>query len=110
MGRVGAAMELVRDLNLETLGLIKTEALCGYPFDFTVERSEVQDQEEVTALRESAPSDRSFHVPNIPTAAEHEEIVLRLREQSRPFCDLQNLVQLLILFQEWRAEEDRLIQ
>lgn len=109
MGRIGAAMELVKDLSLETLSLIKTEALCGYAFDFTVEGTEVQDREEVAALRASA-SDRSFRVPRIPTAHEHEEIVLRLRDQSRVYYDLQNLVQLLILFQEWRVEEDRLIQ
>jgi len=112
MGRVGAAMELIKDQNLETLSLSKTEALCGYAFDFTVEGAEIQDRDEIRALRASAsgPDRSSFRVPHILTQEEHEEIVLRLREQSRTYFDLQNLIQLFIFFQDWRDEENRLLE
>jgi nuclear pore complex protein Nup107 len=111
MGRIGAAMELIKDLSLETLSLTKTQALCGYAFDFLADSAEIQDREEVSALRASTSGSNrsSFRLPKIPTEDEHHELVLRLREESRIYLDLQNLVHLIILFQDWRAEEDRLI-
>lgn len=46
----------------------------------------------------------------LPSAEKHGAIVQRLREKSSAYCDLQNIVRILVLFRAWRHEEDNLIQ
>lgn len=112
-GRFGAAEKVVTDLSVESLSLSRTEALCGYPFDFTQEGAEYQDE---TALHEhrkhltGAALRSAIKHDSLPSADKHEAIVHRLRERSSAYCDLQNIVRILTLFREWRHEEEDLIK
>ncbi|KAH7068870.1 107-domain-containing protein [Paraphoma chrysanthemicola] len=112
-GRLGAAEKVVNDLSVEALSLSRTEALCGYPFDFTQPGSEEQDEATLhdhrkalspAALRTAIPFD------SLPTAEKHAAIVHRLREKSSSYYDLQQIVRILVLFREWRHEEDIIVQ
>jgi nuclear pore complex protein Nup107 len=112
-GRLAAAEKVVTDLNVESLSLSRTEALCGYPFDFMQAGAEEQDEEQMHAFRESITGTGRSTLPplsTLPDAEGHREIVLRLREHSATYFDLQQIVRLLVLFREWREEEDKLIQ
>jgi nuclear pore complex protein Nup107 len=103
----------VNDLSVESLSLSRTEALCGYPFDFTQDGAEEQDE---TLLHEhrrnltGAALRSAIKHDSLPSAAKHEAIVQRLREKSSTYCDLQNIVRILSLFREWRHEEEDLIK
>jgi nuclear pore complex protein Nup107 len=112
-GRLAAAEKVVTDLNVESLSLSRTEALCGYPFDFMHPGSEEQDERQLHAFRESitgAARSSLPHLSTLPDADGHHEIVLRLREHSAAYFDLQQIVRLLVMFREWREEEDKLIK
>ena len=39
-GRFAAAEKMIEEVNVECLSLSRTEALCGYPFDFTAAGTE----------------------------------------------------------------------
>ena len=86
---------------MDTIAHIKTEALCGYSFDFATLGSESQDVNSISY------SNSSLH---IPSQEEHEEIVFALREASRPYWALQQLVRAIALFRDWHAEEEKLIK
>lgn len=112
-GRLAAAEKVVTDLNVESLSLSRTEALCGYPFDFEQAGAEEQDEEQLHAFRESITGTARSALPplsTLPDAEGHQEIVLRLREHSAVYLNLQQIVRLLVLFREWREEEDKLIK
>jgi hypothetical protein len=100
-------------MSVETLSLIKTEQLCGYAVDATISGSEIQDPDQVanSARRTVSGSGRTSIRPSeIPSATEHQYHVLAIRDASRIYYDLQQLVRLISLFREWRKEEDNLIK
>jgi nuclear pore complex protein Nup107 len=112
-GRLAAAERVVTDLNVESLSLSRTEALCGYPIDFMQPEAEEQDERQLHAFRESITgADRSAlpSLSTLPDAEGHEGIVLRLREHSAAYYNLQQIVRLLVMFREWREEEEELIK
>lgn len=112
-GRIGAAEKVVNDLSVETLSLSRTEALCGYPFDFTIPGTEEQDERLLYDFRDTLTDiTRATALPmdKIPSAEKHREIVEDLRKQSAPYHDLQQIVRLLVLFREWREIEEGLIR
>ncbi|KAF2800065.1 nuclear pore complex protein-like protein Nup107 [Melanomma pulvis-pyrius CBS 109.77] len=109
-GRIGAAEKLIDEMSVESLSLSRTEALCGYPFDFTQPGTEEQDDIQVAqASRKTVPSRTSLRLSNIPSAYEHTQHVLNLRQLSSTYYELQQLVRLIVLFREWREEEDNMI-
>jgi nuclear pore complex protein Nup107 len=93
-------------MSVETLSSIKTQALCGYAFDFTMPGTEQQD----TTQTLSSPRGASLRPSDIPSAAGHRRIVMQLRLESSVYFELQQLVHLIHLFGEWREEEDNLIK
>ncbi|KAF1992830.1 hypothetical protein P154DRAFT_528201 [Amniculicola lignicola CBS 123094] len=101
-GRTGAAIKLVTELSLATLSHIKTRAICGYSFDFRDADADVQNQDEAISLGRSDPD---FLVSEILNQHEHASHVLRLRNVSQPYNDLEQLVNLIHLFSSWRDEE-----
>lgn len=112
-GRLGAADRVVADLSVESLSLSRTEALCGYPFDFTQEGAEVQDE---TALYEhrknltNVTRQTALAKDSVPNAEKHAAIVQRLLESSAPYYDLQQIVRILMYFRDWREAEGDLIK
>jgi nuclear pore complex protein Nup107 len=97
---------------VETLSLSRTEALCGYPFDFMHADAFEQDEAALydhrknlagLALKNAIPHDK------LPTPEEHADIVEQLRESSAAYYELQQLVRLLALFREWRAAEESVL-
>jgi nuclear pore complex protein Nup107 len=112
-GCIGAAIEVITEMSVETISHIRTEALCGYAFDFTVPGSEYQDETQVTssARKSQEKAGRlSLHPSDIPNATEHAKYVDKLREESSVYFELQQLVRLIMLFRQWREEEDSLIR
>ncbi|KAF2658756.1 nuclear pore complex protein-like protein Nup107 [Lophiostoma macrostomum CBS 122681] len=105
-GHIGAAIQVTTELSVENLSFIKTQALCGYAFDFTVPGTEVQD----TTRTLSSPRRTSLRPSDIPSAAEHRSLVLQLRGETGPYFELQQFVHLIHLFGEWREEEDNIIK
>jgi nuclear pore complex protein Nup107 len=112
-GRLGAAEKVVDDLSVESLSLSRTEALCGYPFDITQPGVEHQDETQLhdhrshltgAALRSAIKNDL------LPNAEKHTAIVQRLRDASGAYYNLQLIVRILVLFREWRHEEEELIK
>ncbi|KAH8728768.1 107-domain-containing protein, partial [Phaeosphaeriaceae sp. PMI808] len=112
-GRLGAAKKVVDELNVESLSLSRTEALCGYPFDFTQAGADNQDDRQLrdhrknlagAALRSAIPHE------SLPTTTQHATLVHRLRDMSAEYLNLQQIVRILTLFCDWRHEEDELIQ
>ncbi len=112
-GRLGAADRVVNDLSVESLSLSRTEALCGYPFDITTPGAEEQDERRLHDHRDSLSGvARASALPlaKLPDAEKHRQIVEVLRQKSSPYYDLQQIVRLLMLFREWRHEEEALIK
>lgn len=112
-GRIGAAEKVITDLSVETLSLSRTEALCGYPFDFTMPGAEEQDERQLYDFRDTLTDitrPTALPLDKLPSAERHREIVEDLRKQSAPYHDLQQIVRLLILFREWREVEENLIR
>jgi nuclear pore complex protein Nup107 len=112
-GRLAAAEKVISDLSVETLSLSRTEALLGYPFDFTTPGAEEQDEQRLHDHRDSlSTATRAAAIPiaKLPNADQHRKIVNKLRQSSTAYYTLQQLVRLLILFREWREEEQTLIQ
>ena len=112
-GRLGAAEKVINDLSVESLSLSRTEALCGYPFDITQPGMEEQDEAQLhdhrshlsgAALRNAIKHD------SLPNAEKHTAIVHELRERSAAYYNLQLIVRILVLFREWRHEEEELIK
>ncbi|KAF2473871.1 nuclear pore complex protein-like protein Nup107 [Lindgomyces ingoldianus] len=113
-GRMGAANKLVSMMSIESLSLIKTEALCGYAFDFTLPGSEKVDQAEISkAIRKlaaaSAGRPRPAELP-FPGSHGHRKHVMQLRQRSQTYFELQSVVGFVGLLLEWREEEDKLIK
>jgi nuclear pore complex protein Nup107 len=94
---------------VESLSLSRTEALCGYPFDITQIGVEEQDEtllhEHRMGLRDKEKRNAIDH-----KSLKHAAIVQRLREKSQPYYDLQLIVRMLVLFRDWRHEEEELIK
>jgi hypothetical protein len=112
-GRLAAAEKVISDLSVETLSLSRTEALLGYPFDFTMPGAEEQDEQRLHEHRDSlSTADRAAAIPiaKLPNADQHRKIVSELRQSSTAYHTLQQIVRLLVLFREWREEEQTLIQ
>lgn len=112
-GRLGAAEKVVAELSVESLSLSRTEALCGYPFDFTQQGTEEQDESLMRAFRDSLSTTARGHVgwvEQMPKAEGHAYIVMSLREKSSQYYELQQMVRLLAMFREWREEEDKLMK
>jgi nuclear pore complex protein Nup107 len=112
-GRLGAAEKIVNDLSVESLSLSRTEALCGYPFDVTQPGVEEQDElllHEHRRQLSGAARQTAIKHSALPNAEKHAAIVQRLREKSAEYYNLQLIVRLLVLFREWRHEEDELIK
>ncbi|KAF2032608.1 hypothetical protein EK21DRAFT_98738 [Setomelanomma holmii] len=112
-GRLGAAEKVVNDLSVESLSLSRTEALCGYPFDFTQPGSEEQDESLLHEHRKNLSAHAlraAIAFDSLPNAEKHAAIVQRLREKSAGYYDLQQIVRILVLFREWRHEEDLIVQ
>jgi len=112
-GRLSAAERVIQDLSVETLSLSRTEALCGYPFDFTTPGTEEQDERLLYEHRDSLTDvARANAIPldKLPDADKHRAIVEDLRRHSAPYYDLQQIVRLLVLFREWRQIEEALIK
>ncbi|KAH8640195.1 hypothetical protein IG631_03136 [Alternaria alternata] len=112
-GRLAAAEKVISDLSVESLSLSRTEALLGYPFDFTTAGAEEQDEQQLHEHRDNlSTSARAAAMPlaQLPDADQHREIVDNLRKSSTAYYTLQQIVRLLVLFREWREEEQTLIQ
>lgn len=112
-GRLGAAERVVSDLSVESLSLSRTEALCGYPFDITTPGADEQDERQLHDHRDNLSNvARAAAIPlaKLPDADAHRSIVNYLREKSSAYYDLQQIVRLLVLFREWRDEEEALIK
>ncbi|ORY18303.1 nuclear pore complex protein-like protein Nup107 [Clohesyomyces aquaticus] len=112
-GRYGAANLLITEMSAESISLIKTDALCGYPFDFNVPGSEIVDKEEIkNALRRIAKATNNHPRPHFPfpIPSEHTRIVKSLRRTSQTYYELQQLVGIIELMRQWREEEDNLIK
>ncbi|KAI4690057.1 uncharacterized protein J4E84_004238 [Alternaria hordeiaustralica] len=112
-GRLAAAEKVIGDLSVETLSLSRTEALLGYPFDFTMPGAEEQDEQRLHEHRDSlSTADRAAAIPmaKLPSADRHRRTVNALRQSSTSYYTLQQIVRLLVLFREWREEEQTLIQ
>ncbi|KAF3003453.1 Nucleoporin nup84 [Curvularia kusanoi] len=110
-GRFAAAEKMIEEVNVECLSLSRTEALCGYPFDFTAAGTEEQDEHALHAHRETLSREARSRLPvsELPTPDQHENLVLNLRAASAPFYDLQQIVRLIAMFREWRAREQEVI-
>ncbi|KAF2645271.1 nuclear pore complex protein-like protein Nup107 [Massarina eburnea CBS 473.64] len=112
-GRVGAAEKLTTEMSVETISLTKTTALCGYAFDFTIAGADEQDEQQVgeimgTSLRGSA--NDIIRPSVIPSKEEHTRRVQDLRKTSQKYFDLCQIVRVISLLRQWRAEEEKLIQ
>lgn len=109
-GRVGAAMQLYEEVNLEAISQMKTEAYCGYSFDFMAPGSELQDPDIIRSVGQSPRSGRSSLRPSdILSQDEHEDCVTTLRDASRTYWALQQITRVIALFRDWQNEEDKLI-
>lgn len=111
-GRLAAAEKMVEEVSVESLSLSRTEALCGYPFDFNAPGAEEQDERALHAHRETLSREARSKLPvsQLPDQDGHEEIVLYLRARCAPYYDLQQIVRLLAMFREWRAKEQEVIE
>ncbi|KAH6613974.1 107-domain-containing protein [Boeremia exigua] len=111
-GRLAAAEKMIEEVNVEYLSLSRTEALCGYPFDFNAPGAEEQDERALHAHRETLSREARSKLPvsQLPDPEHHEQIVLYLRARSAPYYDLQQIVRLLAMFREWRAKEQEVIE
>lgn len=111
-GRLAAAEKMIEEVNVEYLSLSRTEALCGYPFDFNAPGAEEQDERALHAHRETLSREARSKLPvsQLPDAEQHEEYVLWLRARSAPYYDLQQIVRLIAMFREWRIEEQEVIR
>lgn len=109
-GRFGAAERVVNDLSVETLSLSRTEALCGYPFDFQQPGAEEQDETLLHEHRTNLNNASRQSLPSKPTGKKHTALVDCLRQHSAPYFELQQVVRLLALLREWRHEEEELIR
>ena len=103
---------MINEVNIESLSLSRTEALCGYPFDFNADNAEEQDERMLHAHRETISREARSRLPvsQLPDAEQHAKIVYRLRERSAPFYDLQQIVRIITMFRDWRVEEQKLIE
>ncbi|KAF9694588.1 hypothetical protein EKO04_007502 [Ascochyta lentis] len=110
-GRLAAAEKMIEEVNVESLSLSRTEALCGYPFDFNAEGAEEQDERTLHAHRETLSREARIRLPvaRLPDYEQHAQIVYRLRERSAAYYDLQQIVRLIGMFRAWRREEQKLI-
>jgi nuclear pore complex protein Nup107 len=112
-GRLGAAEKVIDELSVESLSLSRTEALCGYPFDITQPGVEHQDEVQLHDHRSQLTGvalRTAIKHESIPNAGKHTAIVQRLRESSAAYYNLQLVVRILVLFREWRHEEEELIK
>jgi nuclear pore complex protein Nup107 len=111
-GRLAAAERMIEEVNVESLSLSRTEALCGYPFDFNEPGAEVQDERALHAHRETLSREARSRLPvsRLPDAEQHEQIVEHLRACSAPYYDLQQIVRIIAMFRDWRAKEQELVQ
>ncbi|KAF1919735.1 107-domain-containing protein [Ampelomyces quisqualis] len=112
-GRLGAAEKVINDLSVESLSLSRTEALCGYPFDITQPGVEHQDETQLHDHRShltAAALRNAIKHDSLPNARKHSAIVQRLRDASAAYYNLQLMVRILVLFREWRNEEEELIK
>lgn len=112
-GRIGAAERLVTEMSVEAISLVKTTALCGYAFDFTMPGSEEQDEQQVSEMMNASlrsSGHRSIRPSELLNSQEHTEYVLRLRKASEKYGNVCQLVRVLSLLREWRTEEENLIQ
>jgi len=112
-GRIAAAEKVIGNLSVESLSLSRTEAILGYPFDFMTPGTEEQDERQLHEHRDNlSTAARAAAIPiaQLPDAEHHREMVLYLRKNSSSYYDLQQIVRLLVLFREWRDEEEALIQ
>src|SRR5690242_4672503 len=98
-GRIAAAERMIEEVNVEYLSLSRTEALCGYPFDFNAPGAEVQDEKTLHAHRETLSREARARLPvsQLPDAEQHTQIVEYLRLRSAPYYDLQQIVRIIAL-------------
>ncbi|KAJ4983033.1 nuclear pore complex protein nup107 [Stagonosporopsis vannaccii] len=110
-GRLAAAERMIEEVNVEYLSLSRTEALCGYPFDFNAPGAEEQDERALHAHRETLSREARSKLPvsQLPDPEQHEQYVLYLRARSAPYYDLQQIVRLIAMFREWRCKEQEVI-
>lgn len=96
------------NLTVESLSLSRTEAFCGYPFDFMQPDAYEQDE---TALYDHRKTLTGLTLKNaiphdqLPDAEQHAQIVEELRVSSAQYFELQQIVRLLVLFRKWREAE-----
>lgn len=111
-GRLAAAERMIEEVNVESLSLSRTEALCGYPFDFNEPGAEVQDERALHAHRETLSREARSRLPvsRLPDSEQHEQIVEHLRARSAPYYDLQQIVRIIAMFRDWRAKEQEVVQ
>ncbi|KAF2829216.1 hypothetical protein CC86DRAFT_345795 [Ophiobolus disseminans] len=111
-GRLAAAEGVISNLSVETLSLSRTEALCGYPFDFMHPDALEQDVKQLHAHRKTLAGSalkKAIPYEQLPGPDEHAGLVEQLRESSVVYYELQQVVHLLGLFREWRAVEESVI-
>ncbi|PVI03532.1 nuclear pore complex protein-like protein Nup107 [Periconia macrospinosa] len=112
-GRIGAAEKLATEMSVEAISLTQTTALCGYAFDFTAPGSEEQDEQQVSEIMNASlrsSGNDSIRPSEIPNKQGHARQVLFMRKTSQKYGNLCQLVRLISLLREWRAEEENLIQ
>ena len=100
-------------MSVEKISLSRTPAYCGYAFDFAQPGADQQDPEQVSQhMRDSLRSSGrdSLRPSEVPSPVHHAQQVNRLRELCQPYYDLSQFVRLISLFQQWREEEQKLIE
>ncbi|KAF2188105.1 nuclear pore complex protein-like protein Nup107 [Zopfia rhizophila CBS 207.26] len=109
-GRLGAAIKLTEEMNLESISLHKTKQYCGYSFDFTIPGTEEQDTSVIARSMRSSTKRGSTGTQSFPSAEEHMHHVIRFRQLSKSYYELQQLVRVINLLREWREEEINIIK
>lgn len=111
-GRLAAAERMIEEVNVEYLSLSRTEALCGYPFDFNAPGAEYQDERALHAHRETLSREARSRLPvsQLPDPEQHQQIVEYLKARSASYYDLQQIVRIIAMFRDWRAKEQEVIE
>ena len=86
-------------MSVETVSLLKTAAYCGFSFDFTIPGAETRDNQR-----------GNWDKRGMITAQKHRHEVEVFRQLSESYHQMQQLATLVELFNQWREEEDLLIE
>ncbi|OCK75927.1 hypothetical protein K432DRAFT_336614 [Lepidopterella palustris CBS 459.81] len=107
-GRIGAALQLCQNLTVETISLSKTAKYFGKSFDFSQHDAEKNIQPHLLGDRFLGRSNEE-NTPEMQMYKAHTQL-LRCKEESRTYQELQQLTIAISLLSQWREQEDILIE